>query len=131
MPLSDPADRSVMVEYDPFEDAVKPTVPGVAKNVRPDNPQIVNKNPSLSPVTPPAVMAGDPKFTSYEDGWDDIDGPVYYSTNTQHEDPHSVLKKDFKALVNTAVPDEYPHPSRPTPVMGMIFRGCLRLMHRN
>jgi len=86
MPLTDPADNTIMVDYDPFEDAREPVPVKDSGHAKDEHGQSnTDSEPSGSPLTPAAV-GPDPITTAHAAGWESLDGPVYYNSSMRNED---------------------------------------------
>lgn len=96
MPLTDPADNTIMVDYDPFEDAREPVPVKDSEHAKPEEHGQANTDsePSGSPLTPAAVGA-DPIATAHAGGWESLDGPVYYNSSIRNEDGNTRFVNHF------------------------------------
>ncbi|MCJ1398030.1 hypothetical protein MMC11_001227 [Xylographa trunciseda] len=119
MPLSDPMDKSIIVESEPFEDKTAPVPLTNPPPPMAEHKKSIDSDLSSSPKTPPA--AGDaPQFQHYEQGWDQFDGPIYCNVESQYKGALGMSDNHYAATAVKPGEPEYPRPKGPTPMMGMI-----------
>ena len=126
MSFTDPGDRSIMVDYDPFQDARAPAAVKEAEHVKEEHGKAsADSEPSGSPTTRSAVgpeLIGKP----HEGEWESLDGPVYYNTSFRNEDGNTRYVNHF---INVKPEDpehqagsrESPSLNGPSPTIGKII----------
>ncbi|MCJ1417557.1 hypothetical protein MMC32_003901 [Xylographa parallela] len=117
MPLSDPVDNSIIVEFDPFEDKASQAPltsppPPMAEQRKPSDSDL-----SSSPKTP--MTEGDgPHFEHYEQGWDQFDGPIYCNVESQYKGAFGTSDNHYAATAVKPGAAEHSHPKSRAPLMG-------------
>ncbi|MCJ1323322.1 hypothetical protein MMC15_008678 [Xylographa vitiligo] len=119
MPLSDPVDSSIIVEFDPFEDKTSQTVlqspPPPMAEVR----KTSDSDLSSSPETP--MSGGDgPHFKHYEQRWDQFDGTIYSNVESQYKGAFGTSDNHYAATAVKPGAAELARSKGPPPTMGMI-----------
>ena len=126
MVFTDPADNSIMVDYDPFEDARIPVPVKEAEHAKDRNGQSTDSEPSGSPLTPGAVRP-DPLAKAHPGEWESLDGPVYCNSSVRNEDGHTrhvnhFINAKLEEPKHKALSHENPRPNGPLPMMGKKYR---------
>ncbi|MCJ1290127.1 hypothetical protein MMC34_001663 [Xylographa carneopallida] len=115
MPLSDPVDDSIIVEYDPFEDKAD-QAPINSPSPMTEHQKSRDSDLSSSPKTP--LSAGDGPHFQHHDGWDQFDGPIYCNVESQYKGAFGTSDNHYAAAAGKPGAASHPHPNGTTPKNG-------------